>query len=280
MSLCHGLESCVVVHIDIHLAVLTALGRDNNHTVSGTRTVDGSRRSILQHLDGLDVGRVERVEILSRCHTVNHVERVASVHRTHTTNANRRTAATRRSVGHDVNTCQLALHGVQHIWVALADRTFHVHHSHSTRQVSLALHLVTSDNHFCQFLGVVLQRDMHRRSCWHFHRLVTDERNDQSGTLFHLQGEMSLHVGSRTIARTFLHNSCHHHGLTQVVDDRTAGFNLLRIHRSANRKEQKAHEDSSDFFHVLKEFCFEIRELVKFRAFFCGKDTFLPFLPM
>ena len=37
------------------LILLTALCGDDNHTVSSTRTVDGTGRSILQHLNGLDI---------------------------------------------------------------------------------------------------------------------------------------------------------------------------------------------------------------------------------
>ena len=49
-------EIALITHAQ-RLVFLTALGRDDHHTVSGTRTVDGACRSILQHLDGLNVIR-------------------------------------------------------------------------------------------------------------------------------------------------------------------------------------------------------------------------------
>ena len=49
-------EVTLVVNLQ-RLILLTALGCDNNHTVSSTRTVDGACRSILQHLDGLNIVR-------------------------------------------------------------------------------------------------------------------------------------------------------------------------------------------------------------------------------
>ena len=62
----HRLQGGIVVQVDGHLAVLALLRCDDDDTVGGTATVDRSRRSILQHLNRLDVGSVERVEVLGR----------------------------------------------------------------------------------------------------------------------------------------------------------------------------------------------------------------------
>ena len=52
----------------------SALGGNENHTVGSLRTVDGSRGCILQHVDALDIGRVEGGDVTG--HTVDKVERL------------------------------------------------------------------------------------------------------------------------------------------------------------------------------------------------------------
>ena len=42
--------------VDIHLTVLTFLSCNDDHTISGTATIDRSRGCIFQHLDRLDIG--------------------------------------------------------------------------------------------------------------------------------------------------------------------------------------------------------------------------------
>ena len=59
---------------EFNLTSLTLLGGHEDHTVSSTCTVDGSRSSILQHVDALDIVRVDAVKATT-CHTVNHIER-------------------------------------------------------------------------------------------------------------------------------------------------------------------------------------------------------------
>ncbi len=78
------------------LACRAALGVDKNHTVGTARTIDGSSRSVLEHLDALDVGRCDIkkcAKVFGRCgreaetlgdvrrvrYTVDYDERVAVV---------------------------------------------------------------------------------------------------------------------------------------------------------------------------------------------------------
>ena len=62
--------------VDLCLAHLTLLGGYENYTVGSTGTIDGTRSSILQHLDTLDITRVEIVETTLDRHTVYDVERI------------------------------------------------------------------------------------------------------------------------------------------------------------------------------------------------------------
>ena len=70
------LPSVREVIVDAHLALLASLCGDEDNAVGGTRTVDGARSSVLEHLDGLDVARVKIVDAAFDGHSVHDVERV------------------------------------------------------------------------------------------------------------------------------------------------------------------------------------------------------------
>ena len=72
------------------LVFLTILGSDDNDTISSTRTVDGTRRSILQDLDGLDIIRREVTDSGTHWHTINDIKRSCATERTDTTNSHTR----------------------------------------------------------------------------------------------------------------------------------------------------------------------------------------------
>ena len=55
----HVLPSVVSVEAHLSLAGTSVLGRHQYHTVGSLCTIDSSRCSILQHVDTLDVGRVQ-----------------------------------------------------------------------------------------------------------------------------------------------------------------------------------------------------------------------------
>ena len=57
------LPTLVSIEADHGTAVLTALRGNEHHTVGRLRTIDGGRGSVLQHVDALDVGRIERSDV-------------------------------------------------------------------------------------------------------------------------------------------------------------------------------------------------------------------------
>ena len=69
------LGSQVGREVHLHLvALLTATGGDDDHTVGSARSVDRGRGSVLQHLHRLDIVHVQSVQV-SRCrHTVDDEE--------------------------------------------------------------------------------------------------------------------------------------------------------------------------------------------------------------
>ena len=113
-------ELCRQVGIEVHLdliALLALLGRDDDDAVRGTRTVDGGRCGILQHLHALDVTCVQRVQGTCRRHAVHDVQRVLRrIERTDTTDADR-THAARRAVGRNRHARHLALQGAHRVGI-------------------------------------------------------------------------------------------------------------------------------------------------------------------
>ena len=73
-----------VVHLQ-RLVFLTILGSDDNDTISCTRTIDGTRRSILQDLNGLNIIRREITDSGTHWHTINDIKRSSATERTDTT---------------------------------------------------------------------------------------------------------------------------------------------------------------------------------------------------
>ena len=59
---------------ELNLTGLTLLGGHEDHTVGSTGTVNGCRSSILQHVDALDIVRVDTVEVTT-CYTIDYIKR-------------------------------------------------------------------------------------------------------------------------------------------------------------------------------------------------------------
>ena len=225
----YSLQSCIVVDVDGHAAVLALLGGDDDDTVGGTATVDRSRGGILQDLDGLDIGRVQGVQVLVGGDTIDDIQGVTSVDGAHTAHTDGGTATTGSGIGHDVHTRELALHRVEHVGVAVADRAFHVHHSHGTGQVSLALYLITGHHKFLELDGVVLEGDGHTILGGNLHLFITDVGYHQYGSGIYLDDEVTIKVGHCTVAGTFLNHSGADDGLSSLVNDGACDF-CLSIH--------------------------------------------------
>ena len=71
----------------LNLTSLTLFCGYQDNTVSSTGTINSSRSSILQHVDGLDISRVNVVKA-STCYTVNHIKRCRVTSGTNTTDVN------------------------------------------------------------------------------------------------------------------------------------------------------------------------------------------------
>ena len=103
------------------LSTIAALCGNHNHTVGTTSTVDGCCRSVLQHLDRLDIVRVEKVEV-AHCHAVYNVERTCrSIDGSDTTDDNAHLTTRLTCIAEDVDTSSLTLQTVKGVERLLLD---------------------------------------------------------------------------------------------------------------------------------------------------------------
>ena len=136
------------------LFFLTVLGRDNHHTIGSTRTVDSTGRSILQHLDGLNVVRREITDGSAHGNTVDDVQRgLVSVQRTDTTDTDQR-VGTRLTVRGDLHTGHLTFKHRRDIRMRHSLQFVGIHNRYRTSQVGLLLNTVTHNDHLIEHLGV------------------------------------------------------------------------------------------------------------------------------
>ena len=225
----------------LHLVALLARARrDDDHTIGRTRTIDRSRGSVLQHLHRLNVVHVQRVQVGRRGHTVDNEQRVLrGVERTDTTDAHR-AGAHGRTIVRDGHARHLTLQCTHRVGVARCLQFICLHHCHRTRQVGLALHLITSDDDLSQFRGILLQLNLHALRCGNLHGVVSDVSHHQHRTGLHLDLEVAVEVGHRTVRRSFLLHGGTNDTFASLIDHRSRDFRL-RVHYSTRKKSQQTH---------------------------------------
>ena len=133
------------IKIDLDTTLLAFLGGNDNDTICGTRTIDAGGRSVLEHLNGLDVVAVEFVHAALGGDTIDDIERVVVVERTDTTDAHGGRTG-RRAVGGDIQTRHLALHGLHGVVLVLLFEVAHTDDTDRSCKVGLALGGVTGDD--------------------------------------------------------------------------------------------------------------------------------------
>ena len=70
------------IEVDLQLALLPLLRRDDDDPVGSLCPIDSSRGSVLEHLDGLDVSAGEdRTYIIASHHPIDYVEGGGIIHR-------------------------------------------------------------------------------------------------------------------------------------------------------------------------------------------------------
>ena len=192
-------EIALIAHFQ-RLVFLTALGRDNHHTISSTRTVDGTCRSVFQHLDGLNVIRREVADGSSHRNTVDDIQRSSTAKRTETTNTHRG-IGTWLTIGCDLHTGNFTFEHRRDVRVGNTLQLVGIHNRNRTSQVGLLLSTITHDNHLVEGKVVSLKLDLaDYRAATHGHLIIfeTHITDHKSGISRSFQLEVSVKVGHST----------------------------------------------------------------------------------
>ena len=229
------------VVVDAGLTELTALGGDEHHTVGSTRTVDGARGSILQHLHALNVGGVDHVKAALNRHTVDDIQRVGVVDGSHTTDADAGGGTRLTTCRGHRDTGSQTLQGVvetqrgsllQVLSIDLGDRRCHD---------ALLLNTVTHDHHLVQALLVFLQRNLQVLTACNFLRRIANVGDDEARACVSLEVEVTVNIGNRTTRCAFLHDGGTNHRLTCDVNNSSR---IQRILGHRHYRKQESHEQS------------------------------------
>ena len=233
----------------LSLTLLTALRRNQDHTVSTLHTIDSRCRSILQHRNVLHRAQVHRVH--RSLDTIYKDQRVSTaVQRSRTANHNLRvfltgqTGTCRRDHTRQVTSQGCTKRGqsavtLQRLCVRLGDTS---HHG------CLLLLSVTDNHHFTQLGGIFLQDDLDRFTAHRFHLLGNHSHigDDNHTVLFwHRQTEHTVKVGDRSAAAlAFQNHRGADNGFPALVDDSSCHVDSLLS--PCTKAERQQHQQCRD----------------------------------
>ena len=244
------------VVVDARRTLLAALGRNEDDTVSCTRTVNCTRRGILQHLDTLDVVGVEIVDTARYGQTVDDVERVGAVDRAHTADTHlRRGVGSTRRLGNR-NTRGHTLQHVVDTSVRLRFQVLGRDTRNRCRHDALLLNAVSDDDDLVDIGRILFQYDVENGSTPPRRNslgTVSEERNDQRRiALRNIDSERAVDVARRTERGTLHCDRRSDNRRARRILDGTCHLSVLRIGASRHRHDREDQNDlESQVFHRL-----------------------------
>ena len=250
LDVLHGGHPGELVVIEYaHVVLVTALGGDEHHTVTGLGAVDGGGSGILQHLDGLDGFGIQVVDVL-HLQTVHQDERVRGrVGGGITADTEAGAGARSGGGGEHLHAGELTLQGGTHVGISTVFQGFGLNGSDGTGHVALFLYTVTYHHGFFKEFGVFHQHDAGGN-------LVGGEGLRGIADAAHLHGgvgtgygelERTVHVGGSTVGGAHFHDSGSNHRTVGVYDD-ALDCNLRPARPGGQEHQAQGH---SQFFHLV-----------------------------
>ena len=141
-------EVTAVVNLQ-RLILTTMLGGDDDHTITSTRTVDGTGSGILQNLDGLNIISGEVTDRSTHWHSIDNIKRCGTSKSTDTTNTHR-WIGTRLTIGRDLYTRNLTLKHGGDIGVGYLLQLVGIDNGNRAGQVGLLLSTITDNDNLIQ----------------------------------------------------------------------------------------------------------------------------------
>ena len=201
-----GNDTKVCVEIHNWFPFLTFLCGDNDNTVCRLGTVNGSGRSILQHVYLRNILRIDFTHISGEYHVIHHYQgRIVTIQGTLSANLIR-TASFGRRTKSDIQAGNSRAQQVFHIEHAFLHHVCGLHLRNGSRQVFLAHRAITNNHDFFQHLIVFVQDDAQRR----LFRLQADFLSGianvghrQHRACRYRQCKLAVYIRNGTVGRTF-----------------------------------------------------------------------------
>ena len=188
----------------------TALGGDEDDTIGSARTINGGRRSILQHFHRLDIVGIQSTQAAGRYHAVNDVQRVAAlVDGSGAAYTHLHPRAGQSARCRYLHTCGTSLQDVLHTAHGLILELAGIDTGDGSRKVALLHRSVTDDHYFLQQLVVLFQHHgivAHTAVYADGLRVIADERHLDVRPGRHLQRKLAVYVTRRPDLRLSLHD--------------------------------------------------------------------------
>ena len=179
------------------LADLALAGGHEYDAVGGAGTVDGGGSRILEDVDGLDIGRVEVIQIAAG-HTVDDDERVGVAVGAETADGDV-VAGTRHTAGlDDIHTRDRAVESAEGVGGVLLLDVFTGNINSGTREEFLLLGTITDDDGLFEHLVVFLERDDHALGSGDGDRRVADAGDFELSARRDLDAEFTIQVSRCT----------------------------------------------------------------------------------
>ena len=202
---------------------------DEHNTVRCTGTINSTGSSILEHLDTLDVVRVQEIDAASR-ETIYNVEGLGVVDGTDTTDTDLCTGIRSTGALDNRNTGGHTLQDIVHTGLSGGLEVLGGDAGNGGGHHRFLLHTITDDDGLFQHLGIVLEDDS-QCLIGRYRKLtafIAQASHFHDGTGLDAEGESSVRTGHGTVGGSLLDDESAHDGLVGIVQNCTLKGDTLR----------------------------------------------------
>ena len=231
---------------DDHAAFLALLGGHEHDAVRGAGAVDGGRRGVLQDVDGLDVVRVQGVDVAAG-HAVDDIQRLGIADGADTADVHLVPAARLAGILGDGDTRALALEGAEGGGGVQSGEVVTLDLDGRTGEELLLLDAVADDHGLVQLVEVGIQDDVHdgAGADGDFLADIADDFHGEDAVGRRRNRVLSVKVGRRPVGGSLDDDRCERDGVAvlTVCDGARHGPVL----RAGAQREQAYREGQEEF---------------------------------
>ena len=143
-----------------HIRRRALLGCYHNNSIGGSGTENSCRRSILQNIKTLNIGRIQEVNTIGN-NSINNIKRRSSLHRTLSADLNIKPPTCSTRVLGNIHPCYLSLQRFHHTGCTFCNNIVSGNATDRPRKIVLLHGSVSDNNHFIQFREIVSHNNIH-----------------------------------------------------------------------------------------------------------------------